>query len=142
MVSTYDGIGIRFLYPENWTISDEQAIEWPRTVTVTSPSGAFWTVHVYPPGVDVRELMDEAVEAMRQIYDDFEEEETEILGEGEVYGRDLRFYCLDFLVAAKVRANPFPDQTLIWLYQAEDREFDEIELVFRAITKSMLDSAA
>ena len=48
MTQRYERTGISFLYPENWTISDEQFDSVPQSVTIQSTSSAFWSVHVYP----------------------------------------------------------------------------------------------
>jgi hypothetical protein len=45
---------------------------------------------------------------------------------------------LDLLVEAKVRCLKTPSALLLWHYQAESREFDEMEPVFQAIATSLL----
>jgi hypothetical protein len=48
------------------------------------------------------------------------------------------FYCLDFLIRVRLQAIASPlFQSVIW-FQAEDREFDKLELVFKAISQSLL----
>ena len=50
----------------------------------------------------------------------------------------MNFYCLDFLVTSQVRALRHGHAVYLLTYQAEDREFDQLADVFRAITASML----
>ena len=63
--------------------------------------------------------------------------EEEIEGTHSV-GYDLLFYCLDFIVSSRVRSFSFENRTFVLLWQAEDKEFDEISPVFSAITTSLL----
>ena len=42
MIAYYEKCGIRFAYPENWTIADEQLDESPQGVSVHSPEGGYW----------------------------------------------------------------------------------------------------
>ena len=39
MPATYDKMGIRFLYPENWTLDEEDAVQGCKSVSVNSPKG-------------------------------------------------------------------------------------------------------
>ena len=48
------------------------------------------------------------------------------------------FYCLDFLVRVRLQAVSTPQYQMIFWFQAEDRDFDKLELVFKAITLSLL----
>jgi hypothetical protein len=138
MPGKYDRFGIEFLYPENWEIQEEGWDDWPKTVTLQSPDGAFLSIYVYEGGANLRDLVREAVEAMRSEYEDLEAEEILQPGDGSDYGYNLDFYCLDLVVSAQIRGALLPGKTVVWQSQAETREFDKNELVFRAITTSML----
>jgi hypothetical protein len=138
MPGVYDKFGVKFLYPENWTITDEEAEDWPKAVTVQSPQGGFWTLHIYEGGVNISQLVREAVEALRVEYADLEAEELLQPEDGTDYGYDVNFYYLDLIVTAQVRGVLLPGKALLWLTQAESREFDEYEPVFRVITMSLL----
>jgi hypothetical protein len=140
MPAVYEKFGVRFLYPENWSITDEEDDEWPRTVTLQSQDTAFWSLHVYPPGHDTQAVIDELVAAIGTEFSDIEvlpAEET--FGDTETTGVDLAFFYLDLLVEAKIRSLRTPSGTLIWLYQAESREFESVERVFQAMAISMLE---
>ena len=138
MPGVFDKFGVKFLYPENWEITDEQAEDWPKAVTVQSPQGGFWTLHIYEGGVNLRELAREAVEALRLEYSDLEAEEVLEPNDGTDYGFDVNFYYLDLIVTAQVRGVLVPGKAFLWLSQAESREFDECEAVFRAMTLTLL----
>lgn len=139
MPAIYDNLGVRFLYPENWSIIDEEDDGWPRTVTVQSPQTGFWSLHVYPPNHKFQPVIDELVGAIQDEYGEVEvlpAEET--YGDTETNGVDLAFFYLDLLVEAKIRFLQTPAATLVWLYQAESREFESMEAVFQAMAVSML----
>ena len=143
MPAVFDKLGIRFLYPENWTLDEQEAMAGENAVTVYSPEGAFWSVMLHPREVDPHELTLAALDAMKAEFTDFEAEPAGETVEGfELAGFDMNFYCLDLTNTALVRGCRLPDATCIVLYQAEDRDFATIEPVFRAITISLLRAAA
>lgn len=142
MSASYENFGIRFLYPENWSVTDEQRDDWPRSVSVQSPSGAYWELQVYPSRMSPARLSKRVLEAMRQVYEDLEfKAVTEELGATHAKGYDLDFFCLDFLVTSRIRCFWVGSRTCLLTYQAESREFDWHQPVFAAITKSLLDNA-
>jgi hypothetical protein len=78
---------------------------------------------------------------MRAEYRDLEQESSYQLVAGKkVHGYDLAFYCLDLTNSAFVRSFRTPVATYVLFYQAEDRDFRQLEQVFAAITKSFFDS--
>jgi hypothetical protein len=133
----YQRGGIQFRYPENWKLADDSMEGIPRTVSIQAPSGAFWSIDIHPFSVDPDELMTQALEAMRGEYPDLEASETDTIVAGnESRGYDLYFCCLDFVVASRMRAFRLGHATYMLTYQAEDREFEQMEPVFDAITHS------
>jgi hypothetical protein len=141
MPGQFEKYGVKFLYPENWNVAEESDPEeesWPKVISVQSPGGSFWTLHVYEGGVNIRSLVREAVEAIREEYHELEEEELLTCDDGADYGYDLHFYYLDLLVTARVRALLRPGQALLWILQGESRDFDTSEPIFQAMILSML----
>lgn len=139
MTATYEQSGIRFLYPENWKISDEDLDSAPQTVSLQCPGSGFWTLHLYSGGQTPATLVAEVLGAMRQEYDEFEFESLEEKWDDvETCGYVMHFYCLDLLVTARVLGIRDGRRTYIVLWQAENREFDELEPVFRAVTMSLI----
>jgi hypothetical protein len=143
-MTVYDKIDICFPYPDTWTIREEETQEWPRSVIAESPSGAFWGLHVYPGQEDCLLLVEEAIDAMRAEYDSLEcmppaaSAMLEQMVEGEIVGEDMTFYCLDFLVHARVRCFQWRGRTYLTLSQAEDREFEQLADVFEAMAVGLL----
>jgi hypothetical protein len=136
MPGLYEKFGIKFLYPENWQVAEESGEDWPKTVTVQSPEGAFLSIYVYEGGVNLRDLVREAVDAMRLEYEDLEAEEI-LQPDDADYGYNLDFYYLDLVVTTHIRGALLPGLAVVWQSQAETREFDQCALVFKAITTSL-----
>lgn len=141
MTASYDKRGISFLYPENWKILDDGEDEWPRTVSVESPSGGYWTLHVYPEEFQPHELCEQALEAMRGEYEQVESQDVEEeLFDFNSVGFDISFFCLDFLVTCRIRSFRAGRHPILLISQAESRDFEQQKLIYAAMTKSFLDN--
>lgn len=140
MTATFDKAGIRFHYPENWEIVDENFVEGPHTVSLQSPGGGFWSVMIYDLGTDTTTLLRETLDQMREEYEDLESSVIfDQFEDAEATGYEMFFYCLDFLVSARAFVVKIATgQIMLMLWQAEDRDFTKYEPVFRAITVSLL----
>jgi hypothetical protein len=140
MPALFDRLGIRFQYPDNWRLDQEDAIEDGQSVTVYSPGGAFWTLMIHPRSADPARLAKAAVDAMRQEYEELEAEAIqENLAGRDTVGYDLNFYYLDLTNTAAVRSLRTNRRTYVIFYQAEDRELEQVQQVFLAITTSLID---
>jgi hypothetical protein len=138
MPSTFAHEGIKFLYPDNWTVAAQSVDTTPQVVELQSPGSAFWTLHIYPLQSDAAKLVDEFRDAMQEEYDSLEWEEIEEMeGEEPVIGYEMSFYCLDFLVTAEVRCWRVGNAIILTHAQAENRDFDEAAPIFRAMTVSL-----
>jgi hypothetical protein len=156
MPATYDKSGLHFEYPETWLLeeggqadeTDEPrqdepglATDDPISVTVHSPGGAFWTVMKYRGATDPRRYLEASVAAMREEYDNLDAESAEELLCGhQLTGYDLNFFYLDLTNTTRIRGVKTLGSTLLIFCQADDREWDRIEGVFRAMTASLLES--
>jgi hypothetical protein len=138
MYGIYDRFNVKFVYPENWEIAEEQADDWPKVITLQSPGGAMYSLHIYEGGVQLRELVREAAVALQQEYAESESEELPECNDGADCGIDLHFYYLDFLILAQVRGILLPGKALLWINQAEIKEFEACEPIFKAMTLSLL----
>ncbi len=138
MPALFDKQGIRFQYPENWTIETSTALD-EDGVTVFSPGGGFWSVVIRDGDDGPLEVAAVVVETMRELYDELECRPAEELVAGkELVGYDLNFYCLDLTNTAQIRAFRRNEKIYLVLFQAEDREYEQIEPVFRAMTRSLV----
>lgn len=142
MPANYQNLGVEFLYPENWTLTDEQATGWPRSMSLQMPDGGFFVLQIHPASSPF-ELAEEVLKTMKEEYASVEAEPASELLEGhELVGFDLHFYYLDLIIAARVRAVLLADQTYVWFFQAEDQEFDRLTPVFLAIETGLMRSLA
>ncbi len=135
----FDKLGICFQYPDNWSLTEEDALAGCQSVTVYSPGGGFWSVAIHPPATDPGELASAALEAMEEEYEGLESEEVrETVVGREMVGHDLNFHCLDLTNTACVRSVSTGRATLTIFCQAEDREMERIQPVFQAMTISLM----
>lgn len=139
MPRTFDKLGISFQYPDNWTLDDSDALLGRQSVTVTSPSGAFWSVTLHSGSTNPGKLAAAAVAAMQKEYGGVEAEEAEeILAGQPLAGYDLAFYCFDLTNTAMVRTFSLAGATYTVFWQAEDRDYQQLAMVFQAITASLI----
>jgi hypothetical protein len=138
MQGKYSKFGVTFLYPEDWSIVDEETNQWPRRVSVQSPNSGFWELQAYPPQYQPDDLARRTLEAFREEYEDVESEPvSEEIMDHAATGFDLDFFCLDLLVTCQVRSFILAGQTLLLIYQAESQEFETRCEVFEAMTRSL-----
>jgi hypothetical protein len=139
MPAKFDKMGISFQYPENWTLDDSDAILGRRSVTVYSPGGAFWSVAIHSASADPAKLAAAVVETMKKEYSSVEVDDVEeTLADHDLIGYDLAFYYLDLINTATIRSLRAGTMVFTIYCQGEDREFDRLQMVFRAITASLL----
>ena len=146
MSKRYDNSGLRFLYPENWTISDETQGERLRSVSLQTPTGGFWIAQIHAES-DPHQITLQVLKTMREEYEQVEAEPVvESLAGRDLVGFDMQFCCLDLLVGASVRSVPLGSKgsngklTLLVMYQAEDREYDRLKPVFEAMLMNLLEN--
>ena len=141
MTAKYDRFGITFAYPENWQI-EEDAEAMPRAVSAHAPVGGFWSVNIHPFSMSPHDLLDQVLQTMCDEYDGVEYYEIrETILDFEASGYSLDFCCLDFVVSARIVAFQHGHATYLLMYQAESRDFDQLQPVFRAMTFSLLSEA-
>ncbi len=139
MPLTYDKMGIRFMYPDNWTLDEEEAIAGAATVSVYGPQGCFWSIVLEPRSADPADLAAAALRAIKEQYEDCDAEPaSETLAGCEISGYDANFFCLDLTSTAYIRAFRTAAFSCLIVCQAEDRDLSTVEGVFRAMTASLL----
>jgi hypothetical protein len=87
------------------------------------------------------QILDETIETLRESYEDLELSTESLdfrLFEGKAFG--ALFFCLDFLVRIKLQVYETPNYHLMLWYQCEDRDFDQQQMVFEAISMTLLQS--
>lgn len=140
MPAQFNEYGVQFSYPENWTLEQTPGGdgELPADVTLQTPGGGFWSMQLLPSAVSPEECVDQVISELRGEYDDLELEVPTAGGDETLpHGREVRFFCLDLLVEARIWACRVPGHTLVGHYQAVQSEFEAIGPVFRAINASL-----
>lgn len=162
MTAVYNKLGIHFLYPENWKLLDESD-GIPHVITLESPDGAAtWAAHLYPENEDCdpSQILKDTIEALQDTYEEAEISSldcTDMIEQFEtipnlklglipgydtaIHGVEAMFYCLDFLIRARLCLFSTSGQYFLVWTQAEDREFDTHETLFSAMTISLLQTA-
>ena len=152
MPGTFTGLGVTFLYPDNWEISDqiEATTESAGGVTLETPEGAFFALNRYPNVANPQTVIDQALAVLREEYEPLEVEpcgalaaDPELAALGNQFteaGNDLSFYVLDLLITARLIAIVHEGDVLLLQMQAESRDFAKLEIVFAAVLKTLRDS--
>lgn len=139
MPARFEGLGLHFQYPENWTLDDSDALLGRRSVTVYRPGGAFWSVAIHSDSVDPAKLTKAVVDTMRKEYEGLESEEVlETVAGHDLTGYDLNFYYLDLTNTAQIRGLQLGHTTYTIFCQADDKEFELVKRVFQAISTSLV----
>ena len=134
------------MYPENWTVTEDTDNGRVVSFTLESPASAFMTVTEYPWTVTPQEAIDEACEVMRSEYDEVEflETQSDLKIDDQPLDAcvscDAYFYYLDLMVVSRMIGFVLDQRTFMIQIQSEDRDFETLEMVFKAILISMLRS--
>lgn len=139
MTTTFEKNGIRFLYPETWSLTEFGDAEEFQEISLESPEGSIWSVSVFSGDASAEQVIQSCLEALKDQYDDLESFEFSGDYNGfDATGFDADFYCLDFLVTAQTRTLNHGGKIYSFFCQAESREFEKNKDVFNALTLSLL----
>jgi hypothetical protein len=140
----YKSTHISFVYPENWTLFENDGDEVSgedetNEVTLQNPNGSQWTVALYGKEETTDSLVKRAIAVFESEYEDLEiENTTESVGDCKLSGVDINFFLLDLLVVAEIRILERANDNLLIILQSESKELDENREVFQAIFLSLL----
>lgn len=139
MPSVCEAIGVRFEYPDNWSLDGGEGGDSAGPVTVAGPESAIWQLSRYSLETDLEPLFDEALAALRAEYGDIEVSPASQVVEGTALaGYDVNFFYLDLTSTVQLRGFQHGDASYFLFCQAEDREFDRVAPVFQAMLTSLL----
>lgn len=135
MPATFNGHGLHFLYPDNWSIV-EPSDEAPESgVALELPTGGFFSIELAQDHQTDQQIITEIRETIEEEYGDTEVDELPA-DEGD-RRIDLQFYFLDLLVIFRLMLLERSGRRLIVQIQAESRDFEANEPVFDAIVKQL-----
>ena len=138
MTEWYDADGVRFAYPESWQLTREGEEAGVVVLTVSGDGTSFWTLAIYPGTITPVELVESAVAAFREEYEEADVYPIEgALCGFPCEGRDVEFVCLELINTASLRAFESPGFTAVVLFQGTDHELRETRPVLEAITNSL-----
>jgi hypothetical protein len=138
MQQQFQGLGIRFRYPDAWRLSEEMG-EDEVSITVSSPETAIWSATVMRRRPDPEEILQAAIEVFRDEYDDLDIEETQArLANREVPAADIDFVCFEMTNSAHLRVFRTEQFTVLVLYQSSDADRDDHDDTLEAISDTLI----
>jgi hypothetical protein len=137
MDATYQFHGVKFRYPSDWEITEQQMDE-QLSITVSSPLTAFWTLSLFPDCPEPDDVVETVLAAFQEEYSEMDDYPSkDRVGKRPTIARDIDFVCLDVLNLARVRAFRTAGFTALVLFQLTEAEQDETGPILEMITRSL-----
>lgn len=135
---TYAGHGVRFYYPRNWELSEETGDD-QTTITVQSPGTSYWMVSLFEDRPEPERIIRSVLDAYESLYEELDvyQPDIQIMGFPAV-SRELDFVCLDLVTSAAMIAFQAVDQSVLVMFQGEDRELEATRPLMDAITQTLI----
>jgi hypothetical protein len=129
--------GVRFQYPDNWTMTREEADSgW--TVSVQSPDTAFFLIAFDKSMPEIGQVAETVLQTLRADYPDLEADDAlESVANQPALGHDITFFSLDLTNTCRTRSFYSDAGTILLMWQANDLELDAVEPIFKAIRASL-----
>lgn len=143
MTELFDDHGVRFEYPSEWEteVTEDGSLT---SISAVSPGGlAFLLVTLDSSRPAPRDVLDEAVSALRDEYPQLEAADaTEMIGGHTAVGQDVQFISLDLVVSCVLRSFRSPVRTVLILCQWADVELGDPEAALAAARRSFAEADA
>lgn len=136
---TYSCDQFSFRYPGYWEI-EEQRSEEGLTVTVSTDEGSFWMLTLMEGAVDSVEMLESAVAAFTDEYEQIDVYERDDHPELGWSRQEVEFECSDFIAIAILQAIQLPEFTLLLVMQGQDQEIENYRETFDAMTATLIQS--
>ena len=137
MDEVYETHGVRFQFPDDWELREEEK-DREFTVTVSSPETSFWSLVLLFDRPQPEHVMESALEVFRQEYDELDIYPSNApLCNCQTVARDIEFVCLELINSAFLRAFQTERFTALVLYQATDIELQNTNTVLNRISQSL-----
>lgn len=135
-VAHFETDALRFCYPSNWTL-EVDANDDGVAVTLQSPGVNFGIVGIYAETENPQDLVDQAVDSLRQEHPGLEVEDV-FTGEWpDNAAAEAVFLSLDTLSYCWLRSGRLAGHTVLVMLQSVERESTIAQLVFDAICASV-----
>ena len=137
MPKRFESLGLSFLYPDNWTGSEDHTAG---AFMIESPEGAFLAITRFE-GSDLKAPVEQAKAVMEGEYEEIEVEPLQKeIANTHLYGVTQRFVYLDLIVVSHLLSFAGHGCTYLVQIQAEDRDMIRLDLVFDAMLTSICQS--
>ncbi|MGF1579611.1 MAG: hypothetical protein ACFCD0_09625 [Gemmataceae bacterium] len=137
MPQQFEEAGLRFTFPDDWTIereSDEDSL----SLTLQGPGTAFMMISQDTSSPDPDEMLASSLEALEAEYEYMEvEERVDSFAELPAFGHDVHFIVLDLPNTCCVRTFTTDNATYMILWQATDTDMEQLEETFEGICQSI-----
>jgi len=133
----YQQGGLNFRYPGFWEL-EEFASEQEQSATILTEETPFWMVSLLRNVDDVGEVLDSALAAFEDEYQDLDIYEREVDVLPGWSRQELDFTYQDLISSVVLQAIACPGHVLLVIYQGHDQELEKFEAVFDAMTTSLL----
>jgi hypothetical protein len=138
MQQQFTGLGIQFRYPDDWKLFEELGDD-EASITVASPETAFWSVTILRHRPDPDAVLNTAVDAFRDEYDEIDVALSQTsLANRQVPAAEIDFICLELTNTARLRALRTERFTLLVLYQLTDADTEDQEETLESISASLI----
>jgi hypothetical protein len=128
---------VRFAYPTGWTREIEEADDGVN-VSLQSGGVSFAIVGVYPPDFEPDDLLEQALDSLREEHPTLETEDLDERGlTEEGASAEAVFISLDAVVYCWIRCWRVGGSSILVFVQSVEPEAEKTRGVFRAICKSM-----
>jgi hypothetical protein len=136
-MQTFQAHGVRFAYPDDWELSHEHQGQ-SLIVNLQTPGTAFWSLTLLEDCPPIEDVLEAAIAAFEDEYEDVDvyRHETSVADLPTVEC-DLDFVYLDLVNSASIRSIDVGDFTALVMYQAEGREFEDLQSDFEAVMASL-----
>jgi hypothetical protein len=139
MPATFDSFGLRFLYPDNWSLLERSESEGDQGVTLELPSGGFFSIERNRDPQSIEQIVEAIASSFENEYDEVEREDLTVDSQEQIERAvEFHFYYLDLLIISRLLILNRDGIRYLVQMQAESRDFDSNELVFEAIIKQLL----
>lgn len=142
MNRVFEGHGVRFEFPDDWILHEQESPE-EVSITINSQETSFWSLTLLFDRPDIHEVVEAVINTLQEEYTELDVYPSEArLGDSHTVARDIDFVCHELIGSAFVRAAMAPGFTVLVLFQADDFELEETEIVFEKISNSLTWSSA
>lgn len=143
MTAIFDDFGVRFTFPQGWDL-DVSADGTRTTISVQAPdSMAFAFVALDSARPEAKELVDEALDAMRAEYPALEAVSVnESIAGRKAQGHDAEFMTFDMINSCAIRGIRTARRSVLFFAQWSQLDDDQVEAQIRDLRASFAETDA